>query len=488
MDLSPIALAKILLPRVPLLLKTALFNTLSLSPNASKQDLRTELTVALVRALISRKVTIGHAQRLGLKDPGIRGPMWVAKVIVTKPEEEDVREAIVQAIAAAGDGGETYMLPDLAAVEAEWTGYRSGVAKDAPQPNMTEEEKYRNMMTEVRSPTTILYFHGGAYFMMDPASHRGACSQLARLTKGRCFNVRYRLAPQNPFPAAILDSLVAYLSLLLPPPGALHDAVKPEHIIFAGDSAGGNLSLSLLQTLLILRRAGIERIRFHGEDVPISLPGGVTGNSPWCDIARSSPSIFNNAHLDYLNPPSPTGSPSSHPPDDLWPAKPPRAELYCDASMLTHPMVSPLAAGVDLWKGAPPVYVCVGNEGLEDEVSIVARRIFQAGVPIVFDGYEGMPHCFVMLFAAQPAGRNCYATWAGFMTDAVEGTVKKTEKGTWMKAFSNPPKFSEIRLDNLSPISDEEVDQRLRDTKETAVKRERGLQEQWHTTQSKSKL
>ena len=488
MDLTPVALARIILPQVPLLLKTALFNTFSLSRNASKQDLRTELTVALVRALIGRRVTIGHAQKLGLKDRGIKGPMWVAKVTVPRPEEDNVRDAVVQAIAAAGDGGGTYTLPDLTAVEAEWTGYRPGVEKDASQPDMTEEEKYRKMMIEVRSPTTILYFHGGAYFMMDPVSHRGTCSQLARLTKGRCFNVRYRLAPQNPFPAAILDALVAYLSLLSPPLGALHGAVKPEHVIFAGDSAGGNLSFSLLQTLLILRRAGVESIRFHGEDVPLSLPAGVTGNSPWCDIARSCPSIFNNAHLDYLNPPSSTGSPSSHPPDDLWPANPPRAELYCDASMLLHPMVSPLAAGVKLWKGAPPVYVCVGNEGLEDEISIVARRIYQAGAPVVFDGYEGMPHCFVMLFSAQPAGRNCYATWAKFMTDAVEGTVDKSDTGTWMKAFSNPPKFTEVKLDDLSPMSDEEVAQRLRDAKGKAVKLERELQEQWHAGQSKSKL
>lgn len=56
-------------------------------------------------------------------------------------------------------------------------------------------------------------------------------------------------APQYPFPCAIQDCLAAYLYLTRPPPGAPHRPVRPEHIIIAGDSAGGGLVLALLQIL-----------------------------------------------------------------------------------------------------------------------------------------------------------------------------------------------------------------------------------------------
>ena len=56
-------------------------------------------------------------------------------------------------------------------------------------------------------------------------------------------------APQYPFPCAIQDILAAYLYLTHPPPDAPHKPVKPEHIVIAGDSAGGGLVLALLQIL-----------------------------------------------------------------------------------------------------------------------------------------------------------------------------------------------------------------------------------------------
>ena len=70
---------------------------------------------------------------------------------------------------------------------------------------------------------------------MDPATHRPLTKLIAKLTGGRVYSVRYRLAPQNPFPSALLDALVSYFTLLYPPPGAVHDAVASENIVFGGD-------------------------------------------------------------------------------------------------------------------------------------------------------------------------------------------------------------------------------------------------------------
>jgi hypothetical protein len=173
MDLSPVTLAKILLPRTPLFLKTAVLNTLSLSPNASKQDLRTELTVSVLRELINRPNPIGKIQRGSLKDPGIKGRMWISKVTLPKPKDSDgftPRDAANMATKELGDGSETYTLPEMSAVEAEWTGYRSGVGGKAPRADLTEEEQYKHLMSEVKSDVTILYFHGGAHMFVpnDP--------------------------------------------------------------------------------------------------------------------------------------------------------------------------------------------------------------------------------------------------------------------------------------------------------------------------------
>jgi hypothetical protein len=170
MDLSPVILAKVLLPRFPLLLKTVILNPLSLSSNASKQDLRTELTVSVLRELLKKSNPIGKIQRGSIRDPGIKGKMWISKVTMPKPEDSDgltPRDALDVAFKELGDGSETYTHPDVAAVEAEWTGYRSGVERGAPRPDIPEEEQYERLMSEVKSDTTILYFHGGV-FMCGP--------------------------------------------------------------------------------------------------------------------------------------------------------------------------------------------------------------------------------------------------------------------------------------------------------------------------------
>lgn len=154
-----------LLPKVPFLLKTALYHSLSLSPTASKWDLRTELTIKLIREYLcnSKPSSVSKQQAMSLKDPGIKGKMWISKVTLPKPEEDDLRRAVVDAVDALKEGNEKYTVPDLAPVEAEWTGWRKDVGKDAPRPDLSESEHYEHLMKEVSSDVTILYFHGGAY-------------------------------------------------------------------------------------------------------------------------------------------------------------------------------------------------------------------------------------------------------------------------------------------------------------------------------------
>lgn len=235
---------ELLLPKLPLIVKVALFHLIKASPPAKYVDLRTELTVAVLRSFLTPTTqrSISETQRLANRDPGIKGRIWVATYTAPAPPEPSARDAVVQAVQALSTKNRPpealeglSQWPDMVAVQAEWTGYRSHATKSSRLPPITDKEMYGEMMKEVKTPTTVLYFHGGAYYLMDPATHRPTTKKLAKLTEGRCYSVRYRLAPQNPFPAALLDALHSYLALLYPPEGAFHEAVKPEHVIFAGD-------------------------------------------------------------------------------------------------------------------------------------------------------------------------------------------------------------------------------------------------------------
>ncbi|PWY92395.1 hypothetical protein BO70DRAFT_376080 [Aspergillus heteromorphus CBS 117.55] len=480
---NPISLLREILIRVPLIIKTIFLHAIRLSHVTGKQDLRTELTVAVIRSFLTFNSPIGQQQKDSIRDPGIKGPMWVSKVTLPQPEN-DVQDAVIKAIEDLKVGDETYSIPGVAPVEAEWTGHRSGVEKNTPQPDISEEAKYEELCRESTDETVILYFHGGIYFLCDPCTHRPVVTQLSKRTGARVLSVRYRLAPQNPFPAALVDALVAYLSLIYPPPGSLHDPVPPSKIVLAGDSAGGNLCIVLLQTLLTLRRI-CPTIRFHGRDIPIDLPAGVATSSPWCDMTRSMPSVHHNSIYDFIAPPTQDPAsiyrPISVPDDDIWPAKPPRIDLYANANALLHPLVSPIAARKDLWKDAPPVLIAMGEEGLSDEGLVLARRIHEAGAPVVVEQFEGMPHCFGMVMMGTPSGRRFYDVTAEFCRDAVAG---KMAAGTPLSGEITYIGYKllgtrQIPLDKAVPLTDEEVDERLRMNAQWRLEGERELQREW---------
>ena len=123
----------------------------------------------------------------------------------------------------------------------------------------------------------MLYIHGGAYFFGSVDEHRYQMQRHARKLKARVFAPRYRLAPQYPFPCALLDCLASYMYLLT--------VQEPTEIILAGDSAGGGMVITLL---CILRDRGLP------------LPAGGILISPWVDLTHSFPSLSGDAAFDYI--------------------------------------------------------------------------------------------------------------------------------------------------------------------------------------------
>ena len=464
---SPTAIARMMLPKVPLLFSTAIYHSLWLSDTSSKWDLKTELIVKLIRSFLSGKPRpLGAQQAASLRDPGIKGKMWISKVTLQAPESTDVLNILCKAVDdMKEDGNEKYTTPPICAVEAEWTGFRPAVDSNRPRLDLTEEQHYKRLMAEVSSDVTILYMHGGVYYLMDPASHRIPCSRLAHLTKGRCFNIRYRLAPQNPFPAALLDALIAYLSLIYPPPGSYHAPVPAKHIVLAGDSAGAGLSLALVQLLLQINRTASagQSIRFHDHQIPlpIPVPAGAALNSAWADLTRCMPSITNNARYDYLPPPISTEQVRHFPSDHIWPTDPPRGDIYCETNMLCHPLASPLAARD--WRGSCPLWLGYGEEMLADEGKILATRAASQGVPVVWEQWAAMPHCASMIFMGSPMGKRYFTDWSGFASKVVEGRRVLTH-GIWFEAKTL--KAKDVDVKGLAPISDEEVTSRMEKCRE----------------------
>jgi acetyl esterase/lipase len=201
----------------------------------------------------------------------------------------------------------------------------------------------------------ILYLHGGAYVICSPATHRGLVGNIAQTSQARALLIDYRLAPENPFPAALEDALAAYRWLL-------EKGYSTENIAIGGDSAGGGLSLA---TALSLR------------DNHLKLPAALFLLSPWTDLTFSGESIRTRADRDpllRLN-------------DDDWLVK-----VYANGRRLDHPYISPLFGDMhDL----PPTFIQVGTEEiLFDDSTRLEQKARAAGVNATLETWPGMWHVF----------------------------------------------------------------------------------------------
>ena len=163
---------KAILPKVPLIGKTAISHTLGFSEHSQYWDLRTELIINVLRSFIndSPPRPLSQLQRMSLKAPEVKGRIWVSRVTMEKPQEDNIRQKLFKAIEGLreegnDEAGRGFTEPELKDVEAEWVGYRAGATKASVELKIPEKQKYEEMMKEVESPTTVLYLHGGAYYL-----------------------------------------------------------------------------------------------------------------------------------------------------------------------------------------------------------------------------------------------------------------------------------------------------------------------------------
>lgn len=212
----------------------------------------------------------------------------------------------------------------------------------------------------------VLYFHGGAYILGSLKSHRDLVARLSAAAGVRSLLLDYRRAPEHVFPAALDDALTSYRWLLA-------HGTKPEHIVLAGDSAGGGLILALLQ---------------QARDKSIPMPAGAVLLSAWTDLAGTVESrttrdafdpIFSGKMINFL------------------------ASFYVGTQDARHPLLSTINADL---RGFPPLLIEVGHdEVLLDDSLHIAEHAKAAHVPVELTVWDDMWHVFQQYASCLPEGQ-----------------------------------------------------------------------------------
>ena len=109
------------------------------------------------------RLSVSKRQESSAADPAAKGPLWVSRVSLPPSDEDDVRQALFSTIDSLCTENETYSKPVVAPVLGEWVGHRCNVDSQAPEPCISEKEKYIGLMKDVSSDVTMLYVHGGAF-------------------------------------------------------------------------------------------------------------------------------------------------------------------------------------------------------------------------------------------------------------------------------------------------------------------------------------
>jgi len=201
------------------------------------------------------------------------------------------------------------------------------------------------------SKNVLLYIHGGGFVVDLTPQHIYMTANLAKKMKTKVLLVDYRLAPQYPFPYALEDCINVYNWLLT-------QNISPNNIVIAGDSAGGNLTIT---TLLKLR------------ELNIPLPAAASALSPAVSFAPNhyDKEIYNDPLLH------------------------PKAIKFFNESYLNNqdpknPLISPLFADL---RGLPPILMHIGeDEMLRENAVLLFSSAKEAGANVTYKVFPGMWH------------------------------------------------------------------------------------------------
>jgi monoterpene epsilon-lactone hydrolase len=200
----------------------------------------------------------------------------------------------------------------------------------------------------------ILYAYGGGYVSGSTHEDQLITAPLAQQSDTRIIMVEYRLSPEHPFPLPQQDMRQVYSALL--------DQYGASRLIVSGESAGGNLALSLMQ---------------YARDSGLGLPRCAVLFSPWCDLANQGDShIFNDTRDPTLN--------------NAWVDI--AASWHAGGCALDDPGLSPIHGDM---RGLPPCIITTGSRDLLlSQCLRLAARLRAAAVECDLRVWDGLWHVF----------------------------------------------------------------------------------------------
>jgi acetyl esterase/lipase len=231
----------------------------------------------------------------------------------------------------------------------------------------------------------ILYLHGGGFIGTSPSMYAAFTGWIAHETACRVIVPDYRLAPEFPFPASLLDTVSVYEALLAA-------GLPAERLFVAGDSGGGNLATTLL-------------VDGPGRHLP--RPAGLILFSPELSLALDEPSITENADRDILP----------------WniPVRP-----YLHGLEPRDERVSPVDSDLSRF---PPTFVAFGSDEMfRDPIRRFVERLERSGVDTTAIEEPDMFHVFPILMPWAHASGRVYRAVGAFVRKRLEaGVLEGTE-------------------------------------------------------------
>ena len=212
----------------------------------------------------------------------------------------------------------------------------------------------------------VLFLHGGAYILGSIESNRELAARISKSTRSRVLNIEYRLAPENPFLAAVEDATDAYRWVL-------DQGIDPAQIAIAGASAGGGLTVAAL-------------VSFRDSGSP--MPACAVCISPWVDLECIGETMTSKAGVDPMIQR-----------DGLVGI----ANIYLNGPDPRTPLAAPLH--VDL-TGLPPTLVLIGTwETLLSDSTRLVEKAESAGVDVTLEQWDEMIHVWPIYAPVLPEGQ-----------------------------------------------------------------------------------
>lgn len=222
----------------------------------------------------------------------------------------------------------------------------------------------------------ILHFHGGCHVVGSARADSVVTAPLCLATHCTVYSVDYPLAPEQPYPAALDQGLLAYQALLEKHP--------PEDIAITGSSSGASLA-----TAIVLRAME------NGLPAPVAL--GLL--SPWADLSEVGDSYQTLANADPMITYELT---LAH-----------AAKVYACEHSTKLPTISPVYASYP--SGFPPTLIQTGTRDLFLSNCVrLHRQMRRGGVAAQLSAWEGMWHSFQMI-PGLPEGEEAVAELAAFI-------------------------------------------------------------------------